>query len=370
MVRQQLIAGRATAAGTRRFAERFANLPGHFRCPDQLTFASVGLGTRSGEPNGADDLAYRSAVARALELGCNVFDSAIFYRMQTSERALGAALARAFAQGVASRDEIFVASKCGYLTVDPTSPGAHNGRRYLIETYIESGLVDPERVVNGMQVLNPAFVRDQIRRSRHNLGLATLDLYCIDQPELHQLALGPSEFRAVLAGVFEALEGAVADGEIAAYGIATWTGLLVPYMDEGHLSVVEVFQTALDVGGADHHFRAIQLPYSLGLADAVAVDSQFGPDASATPVLEALRDTGTAVFACAPLMRGRALGRLSAPVARALPGLTSDAQRCLQFARSTPGITTALAGMRELKHVEDCFAVARSAVLDELFSAA
>jgi aryl-alcohol dehydrogenase-like predicted oxidoreductase len=36
-----------------------------------------------------------------------------------------------------------------------------------------------------------------------------------------------------------------------------------------------------------------------------------------------------------------------------------DAQRCLQFARSSPGITAAIVGMREAAHVEQNLALAR-----------
>jgi len=53
---------------------------------------------------------------------------------------------------------------------------------------------------------------------------------------------------------------------------------------------------------------------------------------------------------------------LQGQVARALPGelralfgdnLETDAQCALQFVRSTPGLGTALVGMRQLGHVEE-----------------
>ncbi len=58
-------AGCATAKGTKRFADRFPKLPGHFRRPDRLTFSSLALGTRNGEVGGVDDMLYRSALATA-----------------------------------------------------------------------------------------------------------------------------------------------------------------------------------------------------------------------------------------------------------------------------------------------------------------
>lgn len=353
--------GRATAAGTRRFAERFAHLPGHFRSPDGIALSSIGMGTRGGEAGAGDDLLYRGAVPRALERGVNVFDTALSYRSQRSERALGAALGRALHEGKVARDELFVISKGGYVTVDPDFVRTpREARRYLLETYLESGLVDPEGLVDGVHTLDPPFLLDQIERSRRNLGLETIDLYSVEDPEIQLLARGPTGFHDLMARVFAALEEAVAKRAIAAYGLSTWSGLLLPYTERGHLAYAEILELALEVGGADHHLRGIHLPYSLGMGEAQGLPSQFGPDTRPRSFLDAVRDTGTAVFACAPLVRGRAVRGLPSFVREAL-GLASDAQRTLQFARSAPGITTALVGMRQLEHVDENTALAEHA---------
>jgi aryl-alcohol dehydrogenase-like predicted oxidoreductase len=352
-------AGRATPEGTRRFADRFADWPGHFRAPDGVWLSSIGLGMRGESFDPGDDLLLRGAVAAALDGGLNLFDTSISYRSQRSERGLGAALARAFRSGAAARDEVFVVTKGGTLTVDPELVrGPGEARRYLIETYLETGLVDPERLVGGAHSLEPAFLLDQIERSRRNLGLETIDLYAIEEPELHLLACGPDDFRKRLAEAFAALERAVRDGKIAAYGLATWTGLLLPHTERGHLSLAEVLEMALDTGGADHHLRGLHLPYGLGMAEGLGLDSQVGP-AGTGALLELVRDTGTAVFACAPLARGRAVRGFPDFVRDALPGLRTDAQRAIQFARSSPGITSALVGMRRPAHLEENLEVTR-----------
>jgi aryl-alcohol dehydrogenase-like predicted oxidoreductase len=46
-------------------------------------------------------------------------------------------------------------------------------------------------------------------------------------------------------------------------------------------------------------------------------------------------------------------------MAEAFPGLSTSAQRALQFARSTPGVTTALVGMGRREHVAENLDVAR-----------
>jgi aryl-alcohol dehydrogenase-like predicted oxidoreductase len=355
-------AGRATEQGTARFAARFPALPGHFRRPDRLSFSSLALGTRNGEVGGVDDMLYRSAVPTLLEGGVNVFASALSDRMMSSERCLGAALARAFGEGLAARDEVILITKGGYLTIDPELVATRGqSRRYLMETYIESGLVDPERVVHGVHSLDGPFLRDQIERSRRNLRVGTLDLYLIEEPELHLSECNAEEFRRRLIGAFEALEGAVADGAIAAYGLCTWDGFLRPHTDRAHLALLDVFDWALEVGGADHHLRAVQLPYSVAMAEAFRLDSQIGPTGHTGAVLNTLRGTGTAVLASAPLVQGRALGRLPEIVSEAFPGLASDAQRCLHFVRSTPEVTSAVVGMRDPDHVDENLALARVA---------
>lgn len=351
-------AGRATAQGTRRFADRFASLDGHFRTPDRLTFSSLALGMRNGEVGGIDDMLYRSAVGSLLEQGVNVFVTALSDRMYSSERCLGSSLARAFHEASVQRDEVIVVTKGGYLSVDPDRITTRaQSRRYLTETYVETGLVDPDRVVHGVHCIDGPFLRDQIERSRRNLQLETIDLYLVEEPEIHIGECSAQEFAGRMRTAFEALERAVADRVIGAYGLATWDGFLRPHTDRGHLALLDVFDWALEVGGGDHHLRAVQLPYSVAMAEAFRLDSQIAPTGHTGAVLETLRGTGTAVLASAPLVQGRALGRLPAVLSETFPDLVSDAQRCLQFVRSTPQITSAVTGMRDPDHVDENAAI-------------
>jgi len=70
------------------------------------------------------------------------------------------------------------------------------------------------------------------------------------------------------------------------------------------------------------------------------------------PVLEAARALGLTVMASASLHQGQ-LTRLPPMMAEYVPGLTTDAQRAVQFVRSTPGVGTALVGMKSPAHVEE-----------------
>jgi aryl-alcohol dehydrogenase-like predicted oxidoreductase len=66
--------------------------------------------------------------------------------------------------------------------------------------------------------------------------------------------------------------------------------------------------------------------------------------------MEAAHDLGITLIASASLLHGQVTRNLPTFVAQAL-GLESDAERALQFARSSPGITTALVGMSKVEHV-------------------
>ena len=112
--------GFATPEGTRRYRERFAGraAEGHFREQRGLWLSSLGVGTYLGGHDEATDARYARAVVRALELGANVIDTAINYRFQRSERAVGAALGVLLQQGKLARDEVVVATKAGFLTFD------------------------------------------------------------------------------------------------------------------------------------------------------------------------------------------------------------------------------------------------------------
>ena len=52
-------------------------------------------------------------------------------------------------------------------------------------------------------------------------------------------------------------------------------------------------------------------------------------------------------------MQGRLARGLPPIMSQAFEGLTTDAQRAVQFVRSAPGINVALVGMKSVSHVEE-----------------
>jgi aryl-alcohol dehydrogenase-like predicted oxidoreductase len=347
-----MIPGFATFDGTERYASRIGGrLPaGHFRrLAGGPRTSSVGIGTYLGKEDAATDLQYQKSVTRALERGINVIDTAINYRFQRSERAIGAALETAIGRGLVARDEIIVATKGGFIPFDgsmPRDPG-----QYFTETYLKPGIVAPDDVV-GMHCMTPRYLGDQIDRSRKNLGLATLDIYYLHNPETQLDSIARPEVMDRIRRAFEALEEAVRDGRIARYGTATWNGYRADPGTPGYLSLEEIVAAAHDVAGAQHHFKVIQLPYNLAMTEAFTRATQR-VGAELVTVVEAARRLGIYVMASASVHQGQLTRNLPPVVAQFLPGLETDAQRALQFVRSTPGIGTALIGMKSAEHVEE-----------------
>jgi predicted aldo/keto reductase-like oxidoreductase len=68
------------------------------------------------------------------------------------------------------------------------------------------------------------------------------------------------------------------------------------------------------------------------------------------PVVGAASKLGITLVASAAMLQGQLSRNLPPFVTNAL-GMKSDAERALQFVRSTPGITTALVGMSRVEHV-------------------
>jgi aryl-alcohol dehydrogenase-like predicted oxidoreductase len=74
--------------------------------------------------------------------------------------------------------------------------------------------------------------------------------------------------------------------------------------------------------------------------------------------LAAAEPLGLAVCASASLLQGQLSRGLPAIVGDTFKGLASDAQRSIQFVRSTPGVNVALVGMKSAEHVRDALATA------------
>ena len=347
------IEGSASAAYAARFAPRYA--PDFYRSGlAGATLSSIGVGTYLGECTAADDAAYENAITAAIDDGINLIDTAINYRCQRSERAVGRAVQQSLKTGT-PRDAIVICTKGGYLPLADQPPESREDYRlYLKREFFDTGILTPDDVVGGGHSLAPSFLRFSIARSRKNLGLDRIDLYYLHNPEQQLAVMTHASLRERLRAAFMVLEDAVSRGDIRMYGCATWTGLRVPPTTKGHLSLQELVTIAREIAGDAHHFRAVQMPINLGMPEAMRLGTQpVGNTDELVPALDAAAELGLSVMASASLMQAQLTHDLPPSMRELFPSQRTDAQRALSFVRSLPGITSALVGMRSIPHLTE-----------------
>jgi len=347
---------RASDTGTAGFRRRFEGhvVDDYFRSTTfGLSASSIGIGTYLGETSNRDDVAYQTAVRAAIGRGINLIDTAINYRGQRSERAIGSAIQAVISSGEATRDELIVCSKGGYIPLDREAPATREEyQAYVKREFIDQEVVRPEEVVAGGHSLAPRFLRYCLAKSRQNLGLRTIDVYYVHNPGQQLGIVSHNELRQRLRAAFTMLEEAAERGEIGVYGCATWDSLRVPPESKAHLSLQDIVSVARELAGETHHCKVVQLPINLAMPEA-ARDATQPLDGRLVTVLEAATALGLTVVASATLMQAKLAGGLPAALHAPFPRCTSDAQRAIEFVRSMPGVTTALVGMKRLEHVEE-----------------
>ena len=354
-------AARSTFGGSQAFAKHHFGFESGFFRPTTFgnTVSSLGIGTYLGESTDADDEAYERTIAHAIRSGVNLIDTAINYRSQRSERSIGAALGEVFADGSARRQELTICSKAGYIPFELTPPPTREEYRdYVRRSFLEPRILHPDDIVAGGHSIAPRFLKYCLAKSRQNLGVRTIDVYYIHNPGQQLGTIPRDEFAARMRLAFAALEEAVARDDIGVYGCASWDEFRVTPDAKGHVSLEELMSIARDVGGGEHHFRAVQMPINVAMTEAVRVPTQpLGNHL--VPALAAADELGLTVFASAPLLQSKLSSGLPAAMADAFPGCTTDAQRALAFVRALPGVTAALVGMKTEQHVDENLEIAR-----------
>lgn len=358
-----MIPGSATPEATAAFAARFAKeegvAAGHYRTARGLTVGSIGLGTYLGEPDDATDRRYQAAIEAFVRRGGNVLDTAINYRAQRAERSIGRAIRALVESGAVRREALLVCTKAGFFSFDGRYPkNQKESREWFEQTLLAPGLVRPEDVAQGCHAMTPAYLRHQAETSRRNLGLETLDVLYLHNPEtqLRESDVDRAEFRRRLRAAFETLEELAAAGVLRHYGLATWNGFLVPPTSEEFLSLEEAVELARSVAGEGHRLRFLQAPFNLAmLAAARFANQRVG--SRLMPLFEAAHRLDLVVVASATLFQRKLCEGLPPQIAEHFPGLASDAQRAIQFNRSAENVTVTLVGMGSPEHVAENLAI-------------
>ncbi len=270
------LSGSATIQGTAAYASRVMARNGEAGLANGftelgatgLTTTRLGFGTYRVDMQNPE---YREALKKALRESCNLVDTSTNYTDGDSERLVGSVLAELVASAEVRRDEIIVVSKIGYIQ-------GQNLR--LAEAKEQSGRPYPELVKYGDGIwhcIHPEFLADQLTLSLDRLGLATLDVCLLHNPEYFLLEAahrGGGEalekvrenFYARLERAFVYFETQVAAGRLRYYGVSSNT-VTSAATDSDATSLSRMLQAAdaaaQSVGAPTHNFRVLQCPMNL-----------------------------------------------------------------------------------------------------------
>ena len=361
----KVLNGYATSNGTKKYLEcavQKGKPTSHFRLFDGLYLSSIGIGTYLGNPNTEDDEAMENAVYESVKSGAvNVIDTAINYRAMKSEKSIGRALSRLIKEDIISREQVFICTKNGYITNDGDYPGI-DVMEYIQNMFISTGLIDLKDISSGYNVLNPNYIARCIDKSLLNMHLSTIDLIYIHNAfESWYNDVSKEQFLEMLSKVFETYEKYRSNNKIRYYGMATWTCFRVQKNSKEYLSLEEVVNIAQKVGGKEHGFRFIQLPYNLAYSEALLLENQnVGLEKNLT-ILEAAEKLNIKVFTSIPLFQSRLL-RAKIPD---YMGLDDQVAKLIQIIRSSPSVIAPLIGYKKPEHIEQNLKVANIPPLNE-----
>lgn len=340
-----MISGFATSEGTKKFAQNSGVNPTNFKKFQNLTLSNVGIGTYLGDADSKTDELVKNAVKQSIESGVNVVDTAINYRSQKAERSVGKAISDLVQERKISRDQIFVSTKNGYVTNDAdVNLGFWE---YVKEEYSQKGIIKEGDVTSGYHCMTPTYLSDQLDRSLKNLNLDCVDLMYLHNAVEGQIKDIPKDkFIENLKSVFELYEQKRDEGKIKFYGMATWECFRVTNDNPQFLSLEDTINMAKKIGGDDHGFRFIQLPYNMHYDQALLAKNQVF-NSKLVSLLQSAFSLGIGVFTSVPFMQGRLLAPGVMPEFSELkPSL-----RALQFIRSSPGVLAPLVGQKSHEHV-------------------
>jgi aryl-alcohol dehydrogenase-like predicted oxidoreductase len=254
----------------------------------------------------ATDPEHAKALSTALTSGVNVIDTSTNYMDGESERLVGSVLRSLVTNQVLARDEVTVVSKIGYVQ-------GHNLKE--AEARERAGRGYPEMVKYGEGIwhcIHPQFLADQLDASLDRLGLSTLDVCLLHNPEYMlsqaaQQADGNLEaqrerFYQRIEQAFAYLETQVAAGRISWYGVSS-NSIGRDAQDPEATSLSDFFtaatRAAASCGIPHHHFAILQCPMNLFESD-VWGRPNTGPGYGAT-VLNLAQQEDLAVLVNRPL---------------------------------------------------------------------
>ncbi len=276
--RKSKIAGYATPEATLTFADRMRTRYPSFESDayrplagTNLITSKVGYGSYRVHNQSEEHI---TTLKEAIKAGCNLIDTSTNYTDGGSESLIGDVLCDLIAGEKIRREEIIVVSKVGYMqgkNLDEAMQREQTGQPFAeVVKYMEGC----------WHCIHPDFLVDQWNHSANRLGLETIDVYLLHNPEYFlsdaqkrsrnstNFNNSQESFYDRVYRAFVQMEQLALNGKIRFYGISSNT-FPSPKTDFEHASLHRVYEAACKAGATVHgdsranNFKVIQLPYNL-----------------------------------------------------------------------------------------------------------
>lgn len=345
----------ATPEATYHFAKQFSHYKDFYTRFDGLIFSKLGFGTFKKEPYKEENYIfdYKDALKSAIKNGINLIDTAINYRYQESEKEIGEVLVELIDKGEVKREELIICSKGGFIPL--CFPFPDNPYTWISENIIQKGLATSYDIELDQHCMSPKFLRYSCEQSLQNLQIECLDIYFLHNPETQLTKIGKRAFLQKLEDIFTLFEILVSEKKIKAYGLAVWNALTYEEDNAEHINLEMVFDVARKVGGENHHFKYVQLPFNIAKTNAYTIANQKMNDGNYYTPLQVAHKLGLGVIGSSSLLQMHLFQKPFRPEVGYLLDsgmeLENDVQLALQFTRSTRGLVSSLFSSSQAEHV-------------------
>lgn len=257
LYKPDLIKGRAAASATKAYFERLSKTHRDYnadswydyhKCID-LFASKTGYGCYRIAAGNAE---HRDSLREAFISGTNLADTSSNYTDGHSEALVGNVIRELTGSNRIAREELIIVSKGGYIQGSNLEAVRHS-KDPAFETVQYNDYC--------WHSIAPEFLEGQIRASRKRLGLATIDIYLLHNPEYYLLdaknrGTAPDEagqiYKERLKKAFDFLEEKVSEGVIGCYGVSSNTFVTYGQYESTDLDMV--------LKTAGPNFRCIQFP--------------------------------------------------------------------------------------------------------------
>lgn len=243
----------------------------------------VGIGTYKGLDNLQSDKKWFKSIKYGLKNNINIIDTAQKYRNGRSEKLIG----KIISSLKIKREKIIVITKA-----------------CLYPEYVKKIIQKKKLKINKKNIIkkenfciDPNYISWSVDNSLNNMKLKYIDYFLIHNPEL---ILNDRNGEKKILKAIEILEKKRSEGKIIFYGIASWSGFRQDKDSKFYLDLNRILNFIKKKFGKNHGFRALEVPFSLGMIDILNYTTKNNLDLKKLAKKEQFN-----IFASAPIYEGK-----------------------------------------------------------------